>query len=73
MPLSIPAGRAHVEEDKTSSNLSMALPAGIAVAEKFGKDAGFGGGLTLLDFIFYPSLGFGGASYRGTPQPPPAA
>src|SRR5262249_11891252 len=32
---------------------------GIAVAEKFGQGAGFGIGLGLLGFIFYPLLGLG--------------
>ncbi|MBP3959292.1 hypothetical protein J8F10_28950 [Gemmata sp. G18] len=35
----------------------------IEVAKKFGKDALFGIGLTLLGFIFYPILGFGSAQY----------
>jgi hypothetical protein len=37
----------------------------INLAEKFGKGAGFGIGLALLPFIFYPILGFGDAQYRG--------
>ena len=42
----------------------------IAVAERFGKGAGFGLGLTFLGFIFYPILGFGDAQYKGaTPAP----
>jgi hypothetical protein len=36
----------------------------IALAEKFGKGAGFGIGLALLPFIFYPILGFGSAEYE---------
>lgn len=36
----------------------------IALAEKFGKGAGFGVGLALLPFIFYPILGFGSAEYE---------
>ncbi|MCR9165676.1 MAG: DUF5684 domain-containing protein [Nannocystaceae bacterium] len=36
----------------------------IAIAEKFGKGAGFGVGLALLGFIFYPMLGFGDATYN---------
>jgi len=46
-------------------NLIMAILVGIAVAEKFGKGAGFGVGLALLGFIFYPILGFGSAQYQG--------
>lgn len=47
-------------------NLLVALKVGIDVAENFGKGTLFGLGLTLLSFIFYPILGFGDASYRGT-------
>lgn len=35
----------------------------IGVAENFGKGTGFGIGLLLLPFIFYPVLGFGDAAY----------
>jgi hypothetical protein len=35
------------------------------VAKCFGKGAGFGIGLWLLSFIFYPILGFGSATYQG--------
>jgi uncharacterized membrane protein YhaH (DUF805 family) len=34
-------------------------------AARFGKSAGFGVGLTLLPFIFFPILGFGDARYQG--------
>lgn len=48
----------------------------IEIAKQFGKDAGFGIGLALLGFIFWPILGFGDAKYQGaaagTPPPPPA-
>lgn len=37
----------------------------LEIASKFGKGAGYGIGLTLLPFIFYPMLGFGSARYRG--------
>jgi hypothetical protein len=45
----------------------------IDVAKNFGKGAGFGVGLALLGFIFFPILGFGDARYMGyqPPQPPP--
>ena len=36
----------------------------IGIAEKFGKSAGFGVGLTLLGFIFFPILAFGDAQYQ---------
>jgi hypothetical protein len=46
-----------------------------AVARNFGKSTGFGVGLALLGFIFYPMLGFGDARYQGpvggTPPMPP--
>jgi hypothetical protein len=34
----------------------------IGIAQRFGKSAGFGVGLALLPFIFYPMLGFGSAT-----------
>lgn len=37
----------------------------IDVAKKFGKDTGYGIGLALLSFIFYPMLGFSDAQYQG--------
>lgn len=37
----------------------------IDLAKSFGKDAGFGVGLSLLGIIFYPMLGFGSAEYQG--------
>ncbi len=37
----------------------------IDLAKSFGKGAGFGIGLLLLPFIFYPVLGFGSAQYQG--------
>jgi hypothetical protein len=46
-------------------NLVVAILVGIAIAEKFGKSAGFGVGLALLSFVFYPILGFGDAQYGG--------
>lgn len=36
------------------------------LAEKFGKDAGFGVGLLLLGIVFYPILAFGDAQYQGS-------
>ncbi len=36
----------------------------IDLARKFGKGTGFGIGLALLPFIFYPMLGFGDARYN---------
>ena len=40
----------------------------IDVAKAFGKGAGFGIGLALLGFIFFPILGFGDATYQGAPK-----
>ena len=46
-------------------NIIVAIIVSIAIAERFGKGAGFGLGLAFLGFIFYPILGFGDATYRG--------
>ena len=43
----------------------------IDIAKAFGKGAGFGVGLLLLPFIFFPVLGFGSAQYQGA-RPPSA-
>jgi hypothetical protein len=37
----------------------------IDIARAFGKGTGFGIGLWLLSFIFFPILGFGSAQYQG--------
>lgn len=37
----------------------------IDIAKKFGKGTGYGIGLALLGFIFWPMLGFGDAQYLG--------
>ena len=44
--------------------LVVAIIAYLDVARKFGKGAGFGIGLVLLPFIFFPILGFGSAQYN---------
>jgi hypothetical protein len=44
----------------------------IDVAKNFGKGVGFGIGLILLSFIFYPILAFGSAQYQGGGAMPPA-
>jgi len=46
-------------------NFIVAILVLVALAEKFGKGAGFAIGLLILPFIFYPVLGFGDAVYRG--------
>lgn len=53
------------------ANIIVAIVAGIALAERFGKGAGFGLGLVFLGFIFWPILGFGEARYRPAVVPPP--
>ena len=37
----------------------------VALAESFGKGAGYAVGMILLPFIFYPMLAFGDAQYQG--------
>ena len=37
------------------------------IAKRFGKGAGFGVGLILLPFVFYPMLAWGGARYGAVP------
>ena len=41
----------------------------VDIAKAFGKGTGFGVGLLLLPFIFFPILGFGSAQYQGAPPP----
>lgn len=48
-------------------NLVIAVLIALGVAKNFGKGAGFGIGLLLLPFIFYPILAWGDAQYN--PQP----
>jgi hypothetical protein len=43
----------------------MAFIVNIDLAKSFGKGAGFGVGLVLLSFVFFPILGFGSARYQG--------
>jgi len=45
-------------------NIVVAFIMNIGVARNFGRSAGFGVGLLLLGFIFYPILGFGDDTYR---------
>ena len=54
-------------------NIVMGFIVAIDVAKAFGKGTGFGIGLALLGFIFYPILGFGDATYQGSSAPAPAA
>jgi Family of unknown function (DUF5684) len=48
-------------------SLVIAILVSIEVAKAFGKGAGFGVGLALLGFVFYPILGFGDAKYQSAP------
>jgi hypothetical protein len=50
-------------------NIFVLLAISIDIAKAFGKTIGFGFGLWILSFIFYPILGFGSAVYTGTPAP----
>jgi hypothetical protein len=44
-------------------NIVIGFLIAIDIAKAFGKGAGFGIGLALLSFIFYPILAFGDAKY----------
>ncbi|KAF0811860.1 hypothetical protein IGB42_03670 [Andreprevotia sp. IGB-42] len=44
-------------------NIVVVFLISIELARKFGKGTGFGIGLALLGFVFYPILGFGDATY----------
>ena len=49
-------------------NIVIAIILSIDIAKSFGQGTGFGVGLALLGFIFWPILGFGDARYQGPPQ-----
>jgi hypothetical protein len=53
-------------------NLIIGIIVYIDFAKSFGKGAGFGIGLMLLGFIFFPILGFGDARYVGPAALAPA-
>jgi len=53
-------------------NIIMPFLVCIEVAKKFGKEVGFGIGLALLGFIFFPILGFGSAQYQGVAEQQPS-
>jgi hypothetical protein len=44
-------------------NIAISLVVSMDLAKAFSKSSGFGVGLWLLSFIFYPILGFGSAQY----------
>ena len=50
-------------------SLVVAIIISIDMAKSFGKGTGYGIGLALLGFIFYPMLGFGDAKYQGPSAP----
>lgn len=45
-------------------NIIVEVIISIDIARNFGKSTGFGIGLLLLSFIFYPILAFGDATYQ---------
>ena len=45
-------------------NFIMLIIVSIDIAKNFGQGVGFGIGLALLGFVFYPLLGFGDATYQ---------
>jgi len=48
-------------------NAIMLIIAQIEIAKRFGKGTGFGLGLSFFPYVFYPILGFGGATSSGAP------
>lgn len=48
-------------------NIVIAIIVMIEFARSFGKGTGFGWGLALLGFIFFPILAWGDAAYQGPP------
>jgi len=54
-------------------NLVIVILVYIDLAKSFGQSTGFGLGLVLLSFIFFPILGFGSARYLGPAATPGGA
>lgn len=50
-------------------NIVVAIILFMDLAKKFGKSEGYGIGLALLPFIFWPMLGFGKDQYQGDRTP----
>jgi hypothetical protein len=46
-------------------SLIVAILIYISLAKSFGKGAGFGIGMIILPFVFFPMLAFGDAKYQG--------
>jgi hypothetical protein len=53
-------------------NLVVVVLVSLELAKRFGKGVGFGIGIALLPFIFYPVLGFGPERYLGAGPAPTA-
>jgi hypothetical protein len=49
-------------------NIVIAIIVYIDVSKAFGHGVGFGWGLALLGFIFFPILAWGDSQYQGPPQ-----
>ncbi len=45
-------------------NIICSVMVSMAISERFGRSTGFGVGLALLGFLFYPALAFGPSCYR---------
>ena len=45
-------------------NFVIAILVSIEIAKRFGKSSGFGVGLALVPFVFYPMLAFGETTYQ---------
>lgn len=54
------------------ANIVFSFIVHIDVARSFGQGTGFGVGLTLLGWVFFPILGFGKSRYLGPAVQPPA-
>ena len=48
-------------------NLILLFIVAVSIAQRFGKGTGFGVGLALLPFVFYPMLAFGDTQYQSAP------
>ena len=55
------------------ANIYFAIMLMIELAKRFGKSSGFGIGLILLPFIFWPMLAFGSAQYQAPSPTEPSA
>ncbi len=52
------------------ANIIVAFLLAFDLAEAYGQGAGYGIGLVLLPYVFYPMLGFGSARYLGPVRAP---